>query len=479
MKHCEDIKKEDLTGDSFFLSPGAHIHFIGIGGSSMSGLAQITAARGYRVTGSDRTDSDKLNKLRGLGIEICIGHDEKNLSPACSLVVYTLAIAKDNPEYCKARKLGIPTIERGVYLGILTKEHPYSIAVSGTHGKTTTTSMIASILISDHKEPSVHLGGVFPRIGGNILASPGPYFVTEACEYHENFLNLFPYAGVILNIEAEHLDYYRDISQIKQAFMKFARLLPADGFLVVCGQNQVALEAASAAVCPVTTYGCAASAEESPYEYTAIDLQANERGTRFQIWKEGRFFTEIFLSIPGRHNVLNALAAAAVCDRLHCTADSISDGLSQFCGTERRFEQIGVCNGAAIIDDYAHHPTEIRATLEAAAAYASGKIWCVFQPHTYSRAKAFLHDFPAALSGGDEIIVADIYSAREKNTGDISSQMLTDTLQKAGLRAVYMPDFQEITTYLRSHIKPNDLVITLGAGDINQVGYALAENKQG
>ncbi len=459
------IERVNYTENSKLDLPfGCHIHFIGIGGSSMSGLAEIVMMRGYKVSGSDRSQSVNTERLRNLGATVYIGHDALNIEDDCYLVVYTLAISSDNPEYLKAISKGIPVIERGHFLGILTREHKYSIAVSGTHGKTTTTSMIASVMLSADLDPSIHIGGNLPQIGGNVRASQSMYFVTEACEYHENFLNLSPFAGVILNIEAEHLDYFKDISDICRAFKKFVDLIPKKGFVVACAENENVINVVKDASCKVITYGF-----DKNFNYSADDIKLNIDSTEFSVYADGEFYTKMKLMIPGKHNILNSLATIAVCRELGCSKDAIKDALYNFRSPERRFQIRGKCNGALVVDDYAHHPTEIKATLMSARQVTSGKVFCVFQPHTYSRAKAFGEDFANSLIGCNTLLVADIYAAREKNPGDISSEVLTDLFIKKGINAFYIPDFNDIAAYLKKEITENDTVVFLGAGNINDI----------
>lgn len=465
--------KEEINPLS--LTPGCKVHFIGIGGSSMSGIAEIILARGYQVSGSDRADSPNLAKLRKLGAQVYIGHDANHLADDTALVVYTLAIAEENPEYQKALAQKIPLVERGKFLGFLTREHEISIAVAGTHGKTTTTSMIASVLLAADKDPSVHLGGIFPLIGGNVRASQSPYFVTEACEYHANFLNLSPFAGVILNVEEEHLDYYRNLEDIQIAFRRFVNLLPANGFLLVNADNTNALEVAKAASCPVHTYGSHAEGPGQGTHYHYTDLQQEDgRGSRYTLCKNALPLCSLSLPVPGLHNVLNSVAAAAVGDLLGCTPQAIEEGLAAFTGTARRFERKGHFCGAEVVDDYAHHPTEIAATLQAAREQCSGTIWSIFQPHTYSRARNFRKEFAQVLEASDQIIVTDIYAAREPDPGDVHSTQLVSLLEEKGLFARYMPDFDEILRYLQTQVKEGDMILTLGAGTITQLAEKLA-----
>ena len=456
------------------LSKIKKVHMIGIGGSSMNGIAEIIMGYGIRVSGSDRSASDNTRRLEARGAVIHYGHDAANVPADCDLVVYTLAIADDNPEYLRAKELGIPTVERGVFLGYVTGQHRFSLAVSGTHGKTTTTSMAAAILIDAGKDPCVHMGGYFPMIGGSVRASTSEYFVTEACEYYKNLLNLSPFAGIILNVEAEHLDYYKGgLPEIIDTFSAFAARLDPKGFLVVCADNANAMKAAGAANCRVLTY----SAQSASASFHAEDINILPDGTStFKIFAGNTMVTSVHLSVPGIHNVSNALAAAAACMQFGCTSEDIARGLSAFHGADRRFQVVGRVNGAMLVDDYAHHPTEIKATVGTALSMAGerGRVWSVFQPHTYSRAKFFGDDFMEALRGSAKVLVADIYAAREKDPGDINSSMLADRFRSGGLDAEYFPSFEEIKAFIRKNAVPGDIVLSLGAGDVNRIVIDLA-----
>jgi len=459
------------------LKPGDHIHFIGIGGSSMNGIAEILLKRGYSISGSDRVESAGTMKLRELGIEVHIGHDAKNIPDNCTFVVYTLAISSDNPELLKAKERHIQIMERGTFLGLLTKEHPFSIAVAGTHGKTTTTSMIAAILIASKLDPSVHLGGYLPLINGSARASSGPYFITEACEYHRNFLNLFPFGGVILNIEAEHLDYYKDLNDVKEAFTDFAKLMPTEGFLVYCSDEANTADVVKSSKCIKASYGFNKIINRfDNVHYSAKNIINDKKGGYiFEILKNNVPFCEVHIHVPGMHNVLNALAATATADLLKCSHVGIIEGLDEFYGTSRRFEKKGFCNNALVIDDYAHHPTEIEATLKAASTMCLGNLWCIFQPHTYSRSKACFNMFPAAFAKSHMVILSDIYASREKDPGDINSQMISDYINENGTDSTYISSFDEIASYVRSHVKPEDMILILGAGDITTIADMLTD----
>ena len=461
--------------DNIFTNKLKKVHLIGIGGSSMNGIAEIIMKHGISVSGSDRSHSANTDRLEQLGARIFLGHFADNLDPDCDLVVYTLAIADDNPELLKARALGIPTVERGVFLGTVVKSHAYSLAVSGTHGKTTTTSMAAAILLAAEKDPCVHLGGFFPLINGSVRASTSPYLVTEACEYHKNLLNLSPYAGIILNVEAEHLDFYKGgLPEILDTFSAFAGKIDPQGFLVVCGDNAAAMKAAENAGCRVLTY----SVNTANADFYAKDIEIDPDGSsHFTICTGAAPVARIELKVPGRHNISNALAAAAACIQFGCTGEDIEKGLLAFRGANRRFECKGKINGAPVIDDYAHHPTEIKAVLDTARAMVGnkGRIWSIFQPHTFSRAKSFGDQFCEALKGSDTVITADIYAARERDPGDINSELLVAKFKDAGINALYMPSFEDIEAYIRENVAAGDIVITLGAGDINKVAVNLTK----
>lgn len=482
--------KYDITPNEINLTPGCHIHFIGIGGSSMSGIAEIALHRGYRVSGSDRSSSVSTERLQKAGAEIHIGHDKNNLSEDCALVVYTLAISDDNPEFVKAIENNIPVIERGVFLGALSREYPCSVAVSGTHGKTTTTSMIASVMIAGNMDPNIHVGGIIQTLGTNVRTGNGEIFVTEACEYHANFLNLSPQICLILNIEAEHLDFYKDLDDIKNAFTALANKVPEDGWLILCSDDENTVSITDKAHCNIATYGIKkpqsvvnADGKPAVYHYGVSEITENahhtdcviDDGYEFSIYKNDVLLTHTKLHVPGCHNMLNALATAAVADIAGCPADGIAEGLKLFKGAGRRYELVGKVNGAFIIDDYAHHPTEIKATLEAAHTTTSGKIWSVFQPHTYSRAINFKNEFCEVFKNSDFVIVTDIYAAREPFTDEISGEILASMFTENGIDAVYIPKFEDIADYLKNKVRQDDTILLLGAGTVNQIAKLLKE----
>ena len=444
------------------------IHFIGIGGISMSGLARIMLSRGHIVTGSDAKSSSITEKLKKIGAKIYIGHAQENVKSA-DLVVYTAAIGHDNLEYKGALDLGIPMMERSEFLGYIMKEYKYSINVSGTHGKTTTTSMISSIALEANLDPTIHIGGELDKIGGNTLVGGNRYFITEACEYVGSFLKFYPYMAVVLNIEEDHLDYFSGIEDIKDTFHKFISLVPKDGYVVGYLDDENVRDVLERGVlCEnVITY----SIDNEKAKWRAVDIEFDAIGCgSFTLLRDNEPYCEINLSVIGRHNILNALAACCVSFELGIDKDTVRKALRDFRGAHRRFEYKGEKNGVKVVDDYAHHPSEIKATLEASKRGNINKEWCVFQPHTYTRTKALMDKFSEAFYNADNVIVTDIYAAREKDTGEVNASMLVEKLRENDVNAVYIKSFDEIVDYLEKNVEENDLILTMGAGDVYRVG---------
>ena len=446
-----------------------HIYFIGIGGISMSGLAEILITENFKVSGSDAHQSALTDALEKKGAHIYIGQNAANITPDIDLIVYTSAIHPDNPEYIAMKELQIPSLSRAQLLGQIMKNYKVPIAISGTHGKTTTTSMISEILLQAQTDPTLSIGGILKSIEGNIRVGKSDYFVTEACEYTNSFLSFFPKVGIILNIEEDHLDFFKDIQDIRHSFRAFAELLPADGTLIINGDIDNYTEITDGLACRVITYGSSPSCDYFA-ENISFDEQAHPTFTLKCSNAAERTFS---LAVPGMHNVSNALAAIALADLLELEDADIISALAQFKGTDRRFEYKGSLNGITIIDDYAHHPTEITATLSAAKNYPHKSIWCVFQPHTYTRTKAFLADFAKALCLADHIVLADIYAARETDTLGISSETLKTEIEKLGHKCYYFPSFEEIEKFLLENCINGDLLITMGAGDVLKIGENL------
>jgi len=446
-----------------------HIHFIGIGGISMSGLAEILLAAGFRISGSDAKCSDLTQALEEKGATIYYGQRAENITDAIDLVVYTSAIHPDNPEFMAMQEKGIPSLSRAELLGQMMKNYKNSIAISGTHGKTTTTSMISEILLQAKTNPTLSIGGILKTINSNYLVGGTDYFVTEACEYTNSFLSFFPTIGIILNIEEDHLDFFKDLADIRHSFRKFAQLLPQDGALIISGDIEHYMEIANDLPCRVITFGKTKASTYYPGE-----IHYNEFGAaEFTCYGPQGYTLPVVLGVPGEHNVYNALSAIALAKTLLIPDDIILGALEGFHGPGRRFEHKGTIGGVTIIDDYAHHPTEITATLSAAKHYPHKTTWCVFQPHTYTRTKSFLKEFAQALTLADKVILADIYAARETDTLGISSETLQDEIRFLGQECYYFPSFDEIENFLLENCTCGDLVITMGAGDVHKIGENL------
>lgn len=445
------------------------VHFIGIGGISMSGLAEILLDAGFKVSGSDRAPSELTNRLSEKGAVIYYGQKGENIAEDVKIIVYTAAIKEDNPEFVRGKEMGIDFLTRAELLGQLMKNYETAIAVAGTHGKTTTTSMVTSILLAADTDPTVSVGGMLPCIGGNIRIGHKGMFVTEACEYTNSFHSFFPTISIILNVEADHLDFFKDLDDIRQSFKKFAGLLPETGLLVINADIDNYEEIAADVKGIVKTVSI-----NNPADYTAKDVAYNEKGCAgFTVVSNGIEIMKVQLAVPGSHNISNALAAIAVMEHLGIDRNMINSGLASFDGTDRRFQYKGKLGDITIIDDYAHHPTEIKATLSAAANYPHKKLWLVFQPHTYTRTKALFDEFVDALKGADEVVLADIYAAREKDTLGVSSEQLCQAVNNCGTLAHYFGSFDEIENFLLQSCSPGDLLITMGAGDIVKVGEHL------
>ncbi|MBS6396958.1 MAG: UDP-N-acetylmuramate--L-alanine ligase [Clostridiales bacterium] len=451
-----------------FHSP-VRIHFIGIGGISMSGLAEILLKEGFSVSGSDSRESELTRHLEARGAVICYGQCAENIKEGTEVVVYTAAIHADNPEFAAAAAAGIPMLTRAELLGQIMRNYRTAIAVSGTHGKTTTTSMLSTVLLQGNMDPTISVGGILPAIGGNIRVGHSETFLTEACEYTNSFLSFHPTISIILNIEEDHMDFFKDLADIRSSFRRFAGLLPENGLLIINGEIEHPQEITAGISARTVNYGLTGTED-----YTAQDISYNETGcASFTAIGCGRMLGQVTLNVPGIHNVSNALAAIAAALELNIPFEQIQKGLTAFHGTDRRFQYKGEVNGVTVIDDYAHHPTEIEATLKAAANYPHRELWCVFQPHTYTRTKAFLHEFAQALSHADHVVLTDIYAARETDTLGISSRTLQEEIQKLGKTCHYFPSFDEVEKFLSEKCIHGDLLITMGAGDVLKIGENL------
>ena len=445
------------------------IHFMGIGGISMSGLAEVLLERGFTVTGSDMKSSPITEKLEHHGARIVYGQKAENITDDMDLVVYTAAIHPDNPEFQAVLKKGIPHMDRAELLGQMMSNYHNSIAVSGTHGKTTTTSMLSLIMLAGECDPTISVGGILKDIDGNIRVGRSQNFITEACEYTNSFLKFNPRIELILNVDADHLDFFKDLNDIRHSFRCFAEKLDEKGVLIINGEIPNRTYFTENLPCKVITY-----ALDSSDTYTAKNITFDDHACgSYDLYANGEKLEHMTLSVTGMHNVSNSLAAIAAAMELNIPMEKIKLGLANFKGTDRRFEYKGIINGITVIDDYAHHPTEIEATLTAAKNYPHRKIWCVFQPHTYTRTKALLGDFAKALSHADHVVLADIYAAREADTGEIHSRDLQAEIRKLNTEADYFSSFEDIEKFLLKNCTHGDLLITMGAGDIVNVGEDL------
>ena len=446
------------------------IHFIGIGGISMSGLAAVLLNSGFKVSGSDFKNSPIVEKLEASGAEIYIGHKRENIKNV-DLVVYTAAIPSDNAELLEAKEKNILLMDRAEFLGEIMKGHKYNVAVSGTHGKTTCTSMLSHVTLAGNLDPTILIGGELDVIGGNFRIGASEYFLTEACEYNRSFLKFFPYIGVILNIDADHLDCYKDIDEIADTFLKFSKLIPEDGYLIGYNDDFRVKEILSKVNCNTLSYGFDDSAD-----VTAKNIVFNTNGcATFDVYKDNKSLLTLTLDVPGKHNILNALATVCVSIIFNISNENVIEGLSDCKGAHKRFEYKGEINGITVIDDYAHHPTEIKATLSTAKQIKHNKTYCIFQPHTYTRTKTLFNEFTECFGDTDELILMDIYAAREKNTGLVSSDELGDAIRLKGVKCTNVHSHDEALAYVKSKLETGDLLLTVGAGDVVIVGEKLLE----
>ncbi len=447
------------------LLPGVRrVHFIGIGGSGMCSLAEILHAMGYEVSGSDDLESDNVARLRSLGISVSLPLAARNIRDP-EAVVYTVAVSDTHPEMQAAKALGVPVIERAALLGMLTRHYPRSLAVAGTHGKTTTTSMVSQILLEAALDPTLVIGGRLPLIEANGRAGRSDILVCEACEFKDHFLQMAPAVSVILNIDADHLEYFGSLENIIRSFRRFSE--QTGSILLVNGDDANTLRAVDGLEGKtIVRFGLAPE-----NEWAALNITEGGPYGRYDLYHSGTFVAHIALSVPGRHNIANSVAAAAAASLLGASPAQIAAGLLHFGGAGRRFETVGTVRGVTIIDDYAHHPTEIAATLEAAKSLPHRRVWAVFQPFTFSRTARHLDAFADALSAADEAVVSDIMGSREVNTWNVSSSQITDRLPGSH----YIPDFEGISRFVSEHVQEGDLVVTMGGGNIYQCARMIRD----
>ena len=449
------------------------IHFIGIGGISMSALAEICLNKGYEVSGSDMSKSSTTDKLQSQGAKIYIGQKKENIDDKLDMVVYTAAIHPDNEELMAAKEKNILTINRAAFLGQIMREYKNSIAVSGTHGKTTTTSMLSTVFGYANLDPTILVGGNLKSIGGNVRIGNSQNFITEACEYTDSFLNFNPKIAIVLNIEEDHLDYFSGIEEIKASFNKFGKLLPKDGYFIINGDSDNTDEILHDVKATIIKYG-----QKSSNDVIIKNIEFNDNGfSSFDLIYFEKNLGTFQLLVPGIHNIYNAVSAIIVSLVSGISLENIKEGIIKYTGVGRRFETKGTYKNALIVDDYAHHPTELKATLSAAKKLKKSTLWCVFQPHTYSRTKSLLNEFSEAFYSADKVIITDIYAAREDDPGDIHSKDLVEKLYHNNVDVIYISKFEDIVNYLKSNIQPNDLVITAGAGTVYRIGELLLDEK--
>lgn len=448
------------------------IHFIGIGGISMSALAKICLNRGDKVSGSDFKDSKSLDSLRKAGAKIIVGHSESNIPKDVNLVVYTAAISEDNEELAFARKMDVEVIDRASFLGRLMGHYENSIGVSGTHGKTSTTSMASVIFNNSKMDPTILVGGNLKSIGGNLQIGNSQNFITEACEYVDSFLKFYPRIATISNIEADHLDYFSGIDQIRQSFRRYALNVPADGFVICNGDDENVILALEGIERNIITFG-----QDSKNKCVIKNVSFEGTSSHFDLSLYGEDLGRFELKVPGIHNVYNSTSAILAALYSDIDLEDIRSSIRLYKGVDRRFEIKGGFDGVSVIDDYAHHPTEIKTTLASAKNVCKKDIYCVFQPHTYTRTRTLLDEFSNAFYDASHVLILDIYAAREKDPGDIHSKDLVSKLEKNGVKVKYMQDFNETVDYLSKELKTDDMLITMGAGDVFKIGEMLLEKK--
>ena len=446
-----------------YIVPGRRAHLVGIGGVSMCPLAEVLRGMGLQVQGSDMTESDTVRHLRSLGIPVAIGHNAENLGD-CDLVIRTAAVHDSNPEIAGAVARGIPVYERAQAWGAIMQRYPNALCVSGTHGKTTTTSMCTHIFMAAEADPTVMIGGTLPLLHAGYRVGQGDTIILESCEYCNSFLSFFPTVAVILNVEEDHLDFFKDLHDIQRSFRQFAELVPEAGSVIVNADNASAMEAVAGIAHPVFTFGL-----DHPADCTAANLQEVDGRPVFDVMVRGEKYAHVELHVYGHHNVLNALAAASAAYVLGLPGHAVEEGLASFSGAGRRFEHKGTYHGAEVYDDYAHHPDELHALFTTAREMGYQRLVVAFQPHTYSRTAKLFDRFVEELKIPDVAILAEIFAAREQNTLGISSADLCRNVPGA----VYCSTLDKVADQLRQVARPGDLILTVGAGDIYRAGEKL------
>ena len=455
-----------MTEFDNFLSPGRRGHLIGIGGVSMSSLAEVLQGMGIAVSGSDMNQNKNVQSLMEKGIPVTIGHKAETITKEIEFVVRTAAVHDDNPEISRAHGLGIPVFERTQAWGAISKDYSNALCISGTHGKTTTTSMCTHIMMAADKDPTVMIGGTLPLLNAGHRVGHGNTIIMEACEYYNSFLSLHPTVAVILNVEADHLDFFKDLQDVENSFREFALRTPEDGYVVANRDDANTMATIRGIPRKVMTFGL--SKEADVYAENIEFLGAN---SHFDVMFKGKLFTDVTLHVPGLHNVKNALAATAAAICLGVRPNAVKYGLAGFNGAGRRFEFKGKFNGADVYDDYAHHPGELKALLDTVEELNYKRCILVFQPHTYTRTAALFEDFVTQLKRPDVLLLAEIFAAREKNTIGISSAALAERVEGAE----FFPTFPELEEELMRKAQPGDIILTVGAGDVYKIGDNIVE----
>ncbi len=458
-----------MTGFEPYMHAGRHGYLIGIGGVSMSPLAEVLQGMGLVISGSDMQMSDTVEHLRSLGITVHIGHNAGNIPPETDFVVRTAAVHDDNPEVMAAHQRDIPVFERTQAWGAIMRDYRNALCIAGTHGKTTTTSMCTHILIAADKDPTVMIGGTLPLLHAGHRVGRGNTIVMESCEYYNSFLNFSPTIAVILNIEPDHLDFFKDLADVEASFRKFAALVPLDGHIVCNGDDANTQDALRPLGRELFTFGLTEQSCVYPQNLVCKGAQ-----TEFDVYCRGRFFTHVSLRVPGMHNVKNALAATAAAICLGISPVAVQYGLAAFTGAGRRFEYKGKFRGADVYDDYAHHPGELKALLDAVMPLGYNRVIVVFQPHTYSRTQALFQDFVEQLRRPTVTYLAEIYAAREQNTVGISSADLSREIPNS----LFFDNFEELEKSLRFTAAPGDIILTVGAGDVYKIGDDLVASQK-
>lgn len=451
-----------------YIKAGRRAHMVGIGGVSMAPLAEVLLGNGMQISGSDAQESATVKRLRGIGIPVSIGHKEDALGEA-ELVIRTAAVHDDNPEIRAARAKGIPVFERAEVWGLIMRQYRTALCVAGVHGKTTTTSMCTHIAMAASLDPTIMIGGTLPLLGAGHRVGKGETIILESCEYCNSFLSFFPTIAVILNIELDHVDFFKDLPDMQASFLRFAQLVPTQGLVIANAEDENSMHVLHGKVERLLTFGVESG------DVHADQLVWENGFPSFDVVYEGKAVAHIALQVPGIHNVKNALAAAAAALAMKLPTAAIERGLSEFIGAGRRFEYKGRVKGAAVYDDYAHHPGELKALFDAVETLGYQRILCAFQPHTYTRTKEFFDDFAAVLTRPDLTLLADIYAAREQNQVGVSAEALAEAIP--GARAI--SGLSQLADTLYALAKPGDLILTVGAGDIYRVGEDLIQRDGG